>query len=62
MGSGPNRQPVTRFRIHSVNLNVHSPILSEMVDDMEDEAGEFQLEEDAATLKLLFGESTDLAN
>lgn len=55
MGSGPNRQPATRFKIHSINLHVHSPALSEMVDDLEDSQMELQLEEDAATLKLLFG-------
>lgn len=55
MGSGANRQPVTRFRIHSVNLNVHSPVLSEMIDNLADDIDEVRLEEDAATLKLLFG-------
>lgn len=54
-GSGANRQPATRFKIHSINLHVHSPALSEMVDDVEDSQTELQLEEDAATLKLLFG-------
>lgn len=53
-GNGANRQPVTRFRIHEVNLNVHSPVLSELVDDEEGGGGEITLEEDAATLKLLF--------
>ena len=52
MGSGPNRQPMTRFKIHSVNLNVHSPVLSEMIDELEEDQSDLQLEEDAATLKL----------
>lgn len=55
MGNGNNRQPMTRFRVHSVNLNVHSPVLSEMVDDLPESETEVRLEEDAATLKLLFG-------
>lgn len=59
-GQGANRQPMTKFSIHEVNLNVHSAILSEMVDDEEEESEDCQdspvvLEEDAATLKLLFG-------
>lgn len=63
-GQGANRQPVTRFRIHEVNLNVHSNVLSEMADTDEDENDNtngnvdrepIHLEEDAATLKLLFG-------
>lgn len=56
MGLGPNRQPMTRFKIHSVNLNVHSPVLSEMIDELEEDQSDLQLEEDSATLKLLFGE------
>lgn len=55
-GQGASRQPVTRFRVHEVNLNVHSNVLSEMADREDDNNNEeIVLEEDAATLKLLFG-------
>lgn len=65
-GQGANRQPVTKFRIHEVNLNVHSNVLSELADTEDDDDDSngtngnadrtpIHLEEDAATLKLLFG-------
>ncbi|CEH16789.1 BTB/POZ fold [Ceraceosorus bombacis] len=52
-GSGATRQPVTRFKIHEVNLNVHSAVLSEMVDGSP-EGKVHTLEEDSGTLKVLF--------
>lgn len=51
-GSGSTRSPVVRFRIHSVNLRVHSPVLTKNVE--QESRQEHQLEEDAATLKHLF--------
>lgn len=51
-----DRQPVTRFRIHSINISVHSPVLTDMVQGASEAQVDFVLEEDAETLKLLFGE------
>jgi len=50
------KQPVTRFRIHSINISVHSPVLSEMVQEASEEQIEIELDEDADVLMLLFGE------
>ncbi|PWN31851.1 uncharacterized protein FA14DRAFT_182638 [Meira miltonrushii] len=51
-GSGSTRSPVVRFRIHTANLRVHSPVLTKKTE--QESQKEHQLEEDSATLKHLF--------
>jgi hypothetical protein len=56
--SETDRQAVNRFRIHAVNLAVHSPAMMQLYESVCSSESDFEitLQEDADTLKLLFGE------